>query len=148
MTGVQTCALPIFPINLFPNVPDENILGLAMCGELDKANDIDNVENCDKKVNFFFIIQQILSIARNIIRKDVLLQYINRDCVLQFHDVPVKWFNYEITKDGLEIFKLTNDEVNEMFIYGFNKTFTYMMKREGIVDEKTPKLDDDIGEKI
>ena len=137
-----------FPINLFPNVPDENILGLAMCGELDKANDIDNVENCDKKVNFFFIIQQILSIARNIIRKDVLLQYINRDCVLQFHDVPVKWFNYEITKDGLEIFKLTNDEVNEMFIYGFNKTFTYMMKREGIVDEKTPKLDDDIGEKI
>jgi hypothetical protein len=60
---------------------------------------------------------------------------------LQFHDVPVKWFNYEITKDGLEIFKLTNDEVNEMFIYGFNKTFLYMMEREKMVDTKILALE-------
>lgn len=129
-----------FPINLFHDVPDENILGLALCGEL--CDEVCSNEN-DKttKVNFFFIIQQILSIARNIIRKDVLLQYVNRTSVLQFHDVPVKWFTYEIAKDGLEIFKLTNDDVNEMFIYGFNKTFSYMMEREKIVDAKMKELE-------
>jgi hypothetical protein len=129
-----------FPISLFSNIPDENILGLALCGELDEI-DYASEENTKIKVNFFFIIQQILSISRNIIRKDVLLQYVNRDYVLQFHDVPVKWFNYEITKDGLEIFKLTNDEVNEMFIYGFNKTFLYMMEREKMVDTKILALE-------
>lgn len=123
-----------FPVDIFANVPDENKLGLALLSEKEMDDSSDTQE--DKSPTFMFVLSNVATIIRNIVREKVFLSHLNKDCVLKYENIPSKWFNYAIQKRGLKIFIITPDEANELFIYGFHHMMLYMNEREQIADRK------------
>ena len=121
-----------FPISVFKNVPDENKLGLALCSGKDENKPIDTNE----KPSLFFILCRVSTIIRNIFREKVFLSHLNNVSVLKYDNIPASWIAYEVQKTGLRIFKVSLEELNEMFIFGFHHMMLYMQYRENVVDAK------------
>lgn len=114
-----------FPITVFRQVPDENKLGLA----------INNVSDNDDPgpsatMNIFIIIQNIMNMILQMVRDMTFLQYIKKKYVIIFDKIPANWFGYELKRDHLHILKITFEELDKMFVYGFNITARYMIKKE------------------
>ena len=120
-----------FPISIFKDVPDENKLGLAINNDDNNNNDNDNDDNNSNiPMNIFYLMQYIMNIVINLVRHMTFLQYINKPCVIIYDKIPADWFGCELRKDCLYILKITFEELDKMFVYGFNVTARYMFELE------------------
>ena len=67
-----------------------------------------------------------MNIITNLVRHITFVQYIDSPCVIIYDKIPADWFGYKIKSNGMNILKVTYEELDKMFVYGFNKTAEYM----------------------
>jgi len=130
-----------YPIKLFENVPNNNILGMVLHKSYHNKNKNEDIV-CDKpKLNFMFIIKQIIKLYEKLRTKVVLSELIEEDKADYYYipdnipDLPM--MNIELINKNL-IMKL-HDEVYFNLLYaGYESMTKYFDNRKLLIArEKT-----------
>lgn len=124
-----------FPIEIFKDVPRENILGVAI--EKNKDLDQETILEKNTKPNILIIIQQIfllLNITRN---NAVLLSKIDDSCTLVIYNSPLKgWMKFKLDINGSKV-DLSKEDIDNMIFIGFDNIFKYFNERRNKYNEET-----------
>jgi predicted acylesterase/phospholipase RssA len=127
-----------FPIEVFKDVPRENILAVALQGN--KKLDIDIPIEKNTKPNILMLSQQVFKLL-NITRNDaVLLNKIDNNCTLIINNSPIKgWMKFEVGLNGCKA-SITEDDINNAIFIGFDNVFNYMNERNEKYNKKLEEL--------
>jgi len=130
-----------FPINIFDNVPYDNILGMILYKSYyDK--EIPDEQLPRPKISFMFLSKQIIHLYEKIRTRSVLGELINVDKAEYYYipnnipDIPM--MNIEINKKGLRL-KLPEELFNSMIYAGYKSMSEYIIKRKKKNIEKNEK---------
>lgn len=117
-----------FPISIFEDVPEENKLGLALNSENECQEIKDTILSKDAKL-YDIMIKLIITMG-GVIRNETILRHLTNDFVIVYDDIPKNWIQMKLIKSGIQVFNITNDDIDIMIEYGYNKTKEYLLKRE------------------
>lgn len=122
-----------FPIKIFSHVSKENVIGMVIYKERETY-----VPTKDK-MNIFFIIRQICKMFDILRISQVTLNEINSGDK-QYYFMPENItiqnaMNVIVNRKGVRI-ELTDEQVNEMILYGFTCMAEYIDKRKELLYEK------------
>ena len=122
-----------FPIKIFSGVSKENIIGMVIYKERETY-----VPTKDK-MNIFFIIRQICRMFDRLRINQVTLNEINSGDK-EYYFMPENIIlqhsmNVIVNRKGIRI-ELTDEQVNEMILYGFTCMAEYIDKRKELLYEK------------
>ena len=128
-----------FPIEVFKEVPRENILAVAVQKNKDDI-DIETPIEKNTKPNILILSQQVFKLL-NITRNDaVLLNKIDNNCTLIINNSPIKgWMNFEICLNGCTV-TISEDDINNAIFIGFDNVFNYMNEKNEKYDKKLEEL--------
>jgi predicted acylesterase/phospholipase RssA len=125
-----------FPIKIFSHVSKENIIGMVIYKERETY-----VPKKDK-MNIFFIIRQICKMFDILRISQVTLNEINsgdREYYFMPENMTIEnAMNVIVNRKGIRI-ELTDEQVNEMILYGFTCMAEYIDKRKELLYEKNKK---------
>jgi predicted acylesterase/phospholipase RssA len=125
-----------FPIKIFSHVSKENIIGMVIYKERESY-----VPKKDK-MNIFFIIRQICKMFDILRISQVTLNEINsgdREYYFMPENITIEnAMNVIVNRKGIRI-ELTDEQVNEMILYGFTCMAEYIDKRKELLYEKNKK---------
>jgi predicted acylesterase/phospholipase RssA len=125
-----------FPVKIFSNVPQENILGMVLHKENKPSDDA-----AKETVNIFFLAKQIFNILNAFRVKEVT--YRQLDCINNLYipdNIPFKNFmNFKVSTQGIKL-EITTDDINAMIYAGFDSMHKYMETRLQKVEEQNNKL--------
>ena len=127
-----------FPIDIFKDVPRENILAVA----IDKNKNVDPDSPIEKntKISLLIVIQQVFLLLNITRHKSVLLNKIDDKCSLIITNSPLKgWMKFNIGVKGSRVSMSEEDFYNMIFI-GFDNIFNYMNERKEKYNKKTEEL--------
>jgi len=131
-----------FPINIFGNVPYDNILGMILYkAYYDKEIPDDKIPR--PKISFMFLSKQIIHLYEKIRTRAVLGELIDVDKIEYYYipnnipDIPI--MNIEINKKGLRL-KLPEELFNNMIYSGFKSMSEYIIERKRKYIEKMKKI--------
>jgi NTE family protein len=127
------------PIDIFKDVPRENILAVAIQNNKDLDKDDVPIEK-NTKPNLLLLVQQIFMIL-NITRNDaVLVNKIDDECTLIIRNSPFKgWMKFKLGINGSEV-NISEDDLHNMIFIGFDNIFNYMNERKEKYDKKLEAL--------
>jgi predicted acylesterase/phospholipase RssA len=122
-----------FPIKIFSHVSKENVIGMVIYKERESY-----VPTKDK-MNIFFIIRQICKMFDILRISQVTLNEINSGDK-EYYFMPENIIlqhsmNVIVNRKGVRI-ELTDEQVNEMILYGFTCMAEYIDKRKELLYEK------------
>ena len=122
-----------FPIKIFSHVSKENVIGMVIYKERETY-----VPTKDK-MNIFFIIRQICKMFDILRISQVTLNEINSGDK-EYYFMPENMtiqnaMNVIVNRKGVRI-ELTDEQVNEMILYGFTCMAEYIDKRKELLYEK------------
>lgn len=130
-----------FPINLFENVPMDNILGMILYkAYYDKV--IPDEQFQRPKINFMFLCKQLVHLYEKIRTRAVLGELIDIDKAEYYYipnnipDIPM--MNIEINKRSLQL-NLPDELSNKMIYAGFQSMSEYIIERKKKYIEKNKK---------
>jgi predicted acylesterase/phospholipase RssA len=122
-----------FPIKIFSHVSKENIIGMVIYKERESY-----VPTKDK-MNIFFIIRQICKMFDILRISQVTLNEINsgdKEYYFMPENITIQnAMNVIVNRKGIRI-ELTDEQVNEMILYGFTCMAEYIDKRKELLYEK------------
>jgi predicted acylesterase/phospholipase RssA len=122
-----------FPIKIFSHVSKENIIGMVIYKEREGY-----VPTKDK-MNIFFIIRQICKMFDILRISQVTLNEINsgdKEYYFMPENITIQnAMNVIVNRKGVRI-ELTDEQVNEMILYGFTCMAEYIDKRKELLYEK------------
>jgi predicted acylesterase/phospholipase RssA len=122
-----------FPIKIFSHVSKENIIGMVIYKEREGY-----VPTKDK-MNIFFIIRQICKMFDILRISQVTLNEINsgdKEYYFMPENITIQnAMNVIVNRKGIRI-ELTDEQVNEMILYGFTCMAEYIDKRKELLYEK------------
>ena len=122
-----------FPIKIFSHVSKENIIGMVIYKERECY-----VPTKDK-MNIFFIIRQICKMFDILRISQVTLNEINsgdKEYYFMPENITIQnAMNVIVNRKGVRI-ELTDEQVNEMILYGFTCMAEYIDKRKELLYEK------------
>jgi predicted acylesterase/phospholipase RssA len=125
-----------FPIKIFSHVSKENIIGMVIYKERETY-----VPKKDK-MNIFFIIRQICKMFDILRISQVTLNEINsgdREYYFMPENMTIEnAMNVIVNRKGIRI-ELTDEQVNEMILYGFTCMAEYIDRRKELLYEKNKK---------
>lgn len=126
------------PIEVFKEVPRENILAVAIQGN--KELDIEIPIEKNTKPNILMLSQQVFKLL-NITRNDaVLLNKIDNNCTLIINNSPLQgWMKFKIGVNGSMV-NLSEEELFNMIFVGFDNVFNYMNERNEKYNKKLEEL--------
>lgn len=112
-----------FPIDLFDNIPNDNILGVVY-NILSYNNISPNIEK-DNKMSIIDYSLQLLKILFINTNQLVLLNKIDKSFLI-LDESPINTFlNLEFTKDTI-LKKISHDDIDKLIIFGYIKTGEYL----------------------
>jgi len=123
------------PIDVFKDVPRENILAVA----IESNKDIDTETPIEKntKYNLLTVVQQVfilLNISRN---NAVLVNKIDNSCTLVIYNSPFQgWMKFKLGVNGSMV-NLSEEDIHNMIFVGFDNAFKYFNERRDKYNEKT-----------
>lgn len=122
-----------FPIKIFSHVSKENVIGMVIYKERETY-----VPTKDK-MNIFFIIRQICKMFDILRISQVTLNEINsgdKEYYFMPENITIQnAMNVIVNRKGVRI-ELTDEQVNEMILYGFTCMAEYIDKRKELLYEK------------
>ena len=122
-----------FPIKIFSHVSKENVIGMVIYKERETY-----VPTKDK-MNIFFIIRQICKMFDILRISQVTLNEINsgdKEYYFMPENITIQnAMNVIVNRKGVRI-ELTDEQVNEMILYGFTCMTEYIDKRKELLYEK------------
>lgn len=120
-----------FPINLFENVPMDNILGMILYKAYYEKQLNDN-EIPRQKISFMFLLRQLMHLYERIRTRAVLGELIDINKVEYYYipdNIPnIPMMNIELNKRGLKI-NLPENLFNNMIYAGYESMSKYIIKR-------------------
>ena len=130
-----------FPINIFNNVPHDNILGMILYkAYYDK--EIPDEQIPRPKISFMFLSKQLIHMYEIIRTKKTLDELIDVSKIEYYYipnNIPdVKIMNIEINKKGLKII-LPEELYNSMIYAGYKSMSEYIIERKKRYKEKNEK---------
>lgn len=129
------------PINIFKNVPYDNILGLLIHKSYHKKCDDINIPK--PKISVLYLLKQLINIYEQKRVKIVMEDHIDDDNI-DYYYIPdnypdIKLMNFEFKNKGI-IMTLTDDVLNNFIYSGFESMSKYIEKRRNKMINDTNKL--------
>ena len=130
------------PINIFKNVPYENILGLLIHKNYHKKI-VDDVDIPKPKISVLFLLNQLINIYEKKRVKIVMEDHIDNNNI-DYYYIPdnypdIKIMNFEFKNKGI-IITLTQEMLNTFIYSGFESMSKYIEKRRKKMEEDKNKL--------
>ena len=126
-----------FPINIFDDVPCDNIIGMVLQKEERKMQKT-------KNISLIYILKQLFNILNKLRIKDVLIAQINNSKIKNFYypkNLPLdNTININFTRLGMK-FELKKEQIDSMIFAGFESMTEYIEDR---YDKYIKKIDLDI----
>lgn len=129
------------PINIFKNVPYDNILGLLIHKSYHKK--CDDINFPKPKISVLYLLKQLINIYEQKRVKIVMEDHIDDDNI-DYYYIPdnypdIKLMNFEFKNKGI-IMTLTDDVLNNFIYSGFESMSKYIEKRRNKMINDTNKL--------
>lgn len=129
------------PINIFKNVPYDNILGLLIHKSYHKK--CDDINFPKPKISVLYLLKQLINIYEQKRVKIVMEDHIDDDNI-EYYYIPdnypdIKLMNFEFKNKGI-IMTLTDDILNNFIYSGFESMSKYIEKRRNKLINDTNKL--------
>lgn len=129
------------PINIFKNVPYDNILGLLIHKSYHKK--CDDINFPKPKISVLYLLKQLINIYEQKRVKIVMEDHIDDDNI-EYYYIPdnypdIKLMNFEFKNKGI-IMTLTDDILNNFIYSGFESMSKYIEKRRNKMINDTNKL--------
>ena len=117
-----------FPINIFSNIPKENILGIAI--RIDNSYTYNKIEK-NGELSFFDLCLQIYDLANISLSKSTIDSQLsdNSNIIIVKESHINTWIRLEITKDGIYK-KINANDIDKLIIQGYSLIFNYFKEKE------------------